>query len=94
MSNPVPETDPVASIADARRREMAIEHLLFGTIRFVAHRHPGLLDDLDESLEHLWDRADDGTRDDEAVRAVARLFIKSLRARTENHPGGGTAQTA
>ena len=93
MSNPAPTTDPVASIADARRREIAVEHLLFGTIRFVAHRHPGLLDDLDESLEHLWDRADDGTRDDEAVRAVARLFIKSLRARTENDSGADGSET-
>jgi len=32
-------------IAEARRREMAIEHLLFGTIRFVARRHPELLDE-------------------------------------------------
>ena len=69
-----------AQIADARRREMAIEHLLFGTIRFVAHRHPELLNELDASLDHLWDKADDETRDDEAVRDVARRFIKSLRA--------------
>ena len=29
-------------IVDARRREMAIEHILFGTVRFLAHRHPEL----------------------------------------------------
>lgn len=67
-------------IIDARRREMAIEHLLFGTIRFVAHRHPDLLDELDGSLDHLWDKAHGNERDDEAVREVARRFIKSLRA--------------
>ena len=67
-------------IASARRREMAIEHLLFGTIRFLAARHPELLDALDGSLEHLWDVADDKPRDDEAVRDVARRFLKSLRS--------------
>lgn len=77
MSDTIPDTQ---KIADARRREMAIEHLLFGTIRFVAHRHPDLIDELDGSLDHLWDKADDDTRDDEAVRTVARRFIKSLRA--------------
>ncbi len=77
MTDSTSDTD---RIADARRREMAIEHLLFGTIRFVAQRHPGLLDALEGSLGHLWDKADDATRDDEAVRAVARRFIKSLRA--------------
>lgn len=69
-------------ISDARRREMAIEHLLFGTIRFLAARHPELLDELDGSLQHLWDVADDNPRDDEAVRDVARRFLKSLRSET------------
>ncbi|MCW6510062.1 hypothetical protein [Lichenifustis flavocetrariae] len=74
------EPSPVDRIADARRREMAIEHLLFGTLRFLAHRHPELLDELEASLAHLWDKADDVPRDDEAVRDVARVFLKSLRA--------------
>ncbi len=78
MTNHTPDSD-AAQIVDARHREMAIEHLLFGTLRFVAHRHPELLDELDGSLEHLWDKADDDTRDDEAVRTVARRFIRSLR---------------
>jgi hypothetical protein len=69
-----------AKIADARRREMAIEHLSFGTIRFLAQRHPELLDELENSLAHLWDLADDESRSDEAVRDVARRFLKSLRA--------------
>lgn len=72
-----PATSP---LTQARHREMAIEHLLFGTIRFLAHRHPELLTELNDSLDHLWDRADDGTRDDEAVREVARRFLKSLSA--------------
>ena len=79
MTKPDPDTD-AAHIADTRHREIAIEHLLFGTIRFVAQRHPELLDALDGSLDHLWDKAEDDTRDDEAVRDVARRFIKSLRA--------------
>ncbi len=79
MSAPQAQPDG-AKIADARRREMAIEHLLFGTIRFLAQRHPELLDELEDSLAHLWDLADDESRSDEAVRDVARRFLKSLRA--------------
>ncbi|CAA2156224.1 MULTISPECIES: hypothetical protein [Methylobacterium] len=59
---------------------MATEHLLFGTIRFLAQRHPELLDELDRSLDHLWDRAEGEDRDDEAVRKIAGRIIKSLRA--------------
>lgn len=77
-------TSDAAKIVDARRREMAVEHLLFGTIRFVAARHPELLDELDASLSHLWDLADEEPRDDEAVRTIARRFVKGLRAE-----GGG-----
>jgi len=73
------QSDPALQIVEARRREMAIEHLLFGTIRFVAQQHPALLDELDDSLDHLWDKGPDGERDDEAVREVARRFIGSLR---------------
>ena len=72
---------------EARRREMAVEHLLFGTIRFLAHRHPELLDELEGSLSHLWDLADDSSRNDEAVRDIAHRFLKSLRAEgAQNHP--------
>ena len=77
MTQPTSDTD---AIIDARRREMAIEHLLFGTLRFVARRHPELLDELDGSLDHLWDKAEGEARDDEAVRTVARRFIRSLRS--------------
>ena len=71
---------PLEQVADARRREMAVEHLLFGTIRFLSHRHPELLDDLEGSLGHLWDKFEGEARDDEAVREIARKFIRSLRA--------------
>ena len=67
-------------IAEERRRELAMEHLLFGTIRYVQKQHPGLLDELERSLDHLGDSADDDTKDDEAVRDIARRFIKSLRS--------------
>ena len=67
-------------IADARRREMAVEHLLFGTMRFIAKRHPELVEELEGSLDHLWDRADSEPRDDEAVRSIARTLLNSLRA--------------
>lgn len=77
MTQSTPDTD-TGRIAEARRREMAIEHLLFGTVRFVARRHPELLEELDRSLDHLWDKADDDTRDDEAVRDIARRFLRSL----------------
>ncbi|MCJ2115334.1 hypothetical protein MKK65_01785 [Methylobacterium sp. J-001] len=71
---------PMDQVADASRHEMATEHLLFGTIRFLAQRHPELLDELDRSLDHLWDRAEGEARDDEAVRKIASRIIKSLRA--------------
>lgn len=76
------EQSPADRIADARRREMAVEHLLFGTMRFLAERHPELITELEGSLEHLWDKADDVPRDDEAVRDIARKMIRSLRAET------------
>lgn len=72
-------SDPAEQIVDARRREMAIEHLLFGTIRFLSQRHPELLHELEASLDHLWDKAQDEERDDDAVREVARRFVGSLR---------------
>jgi hypothetical protein len=67
------------AIAEERRREVAVEHLLFQTVAYVEKQHPGLLDHLEASLDHLGDSADDETKDDEAVRDVARLFIASLR---------------
>lgn len=80
MTQPASEPTSELHITDARRREIAIEHLLFGTISFMARKHPELLDELEGSLGHLWDLADEATRDDEAVRDIARKFLKSLRS--------------
>ena len=77
------EHDAIAhspEVIDARRREMAVEHLVFGTLGFLAKRHPELLDDLDASLDHLWDPDQGEARNDEAVRNIARRMLKSLRA--------------
>ena len=71
-------TDLSDDILEERRREMAVEHLLFRTIRFVAGRHPELLDELEASVDHLWDRGPE-PRDDERVREIARRFVSSLR---------------
>lgn len=66
-------------LANQRHRELAMEHLLFQTAAYVERKHPGLLDHLEQSLAHLGDSADDHTKDDEAVRDIARLFIEGLR---------------
>lgn len=70
-------------LVDARRREMAVEHIVFGTVRFIAHKHPELLDELDASLEHLWDHEQGEARDDDAVRKIAQRMLKSLRKESE-----------
>ena len=76
------DTQPAVTdqVVDARRREMAVEHLLFGALRFMAVQHPEMLEELDASLSHLWDKSEGTARDDEAVRDIARRFIRSLRA--------------
>ena len=63
-----------------RQREMATEHLLFKTMEYVERAHPGLLDFLEASLDHLGDPANDETKDDDAVRAIARKMIAGARA--------------
>jgi hypothetical protein len=70
---------PDDTAVQARRREMAVEHLLFQVIEYVEARHPGLLDTLDASLDHLGDPAHDDSKDDEAVREIARKLINSAR---------------
>ena len=67
------------AVAEERRRELAVEHLLFQTLSFIEAKHPGLLDHLEASIADLGDSADDETKDDEAVRDIARTFIQSLR---------------
>lgn len=69
------DTDAV----ETRRRQMAVEHLLFRTMEYVEAKHPGLLDALQASLDHLGDPAHDGTKDDEAVREIARKMIAGAR---------------
>lgn len=64
---------------ETRRREIAVEHLVFKLIEYVEAAHPGLLDHLERSLDHLGDPADDATRDDEAVRIIARRMIDGAR---------------
>ncbi|MEH3103630.1 MAG: hypothetical protein PGN12_06960 [Sphingomonas phyllosphaerae] len=62
-----------------RQREIATEHLLFKLIEYVEGRHPGLLDFLEGSLDHLGDPATDATKDDEGVRKIARRMITGAR---------------
>jgi hypothetical protein len=62
-----------------RRREIATEHLLFKTMEYVEAQHPGLLDYLEGSLDHLGDPADAADKDDEAVREIARRMIVGAR---------------
>lgn len=69
----------MASGAEARHRELATEHMLFQTLAFIGREFPGLFDHLEASIERLGDHASDDTKDDEAVREVARLFVQSLR---------------
>lgn len=67
------------TIIQTRRREIAVEHLLFKLTEYVEARHPGLLDFLEASLDHLGDPATDDTKDDEAVRAIAAKMIAGAR---------------
>ena len=62
-----------------RQREIATEHLLFKLMEYVEDKHPGLLDYLEGSLDHLGDPASDGTPDDDAVRGIARKMIVGAR---------------
>lgn len=67
------------TLVQTRQREIATEHLLFKLIEYVEGKHPGLLDDLEASLDHLGDPADDATKDDEGVRKIARRMITGAR---------------
>ncbi|RIY02697.1 hypothetical protein D3218_04905 [Aureimonas flava] len=70
-------TDSTATLA--RRREIAVEHVLFKLIEYVESRQPGLIDFVEASLDHLGDPAHDDTKDDEAVREVARRMLRGAR---------------
>lgn len=69
---------------EARRREIATEHLVFKLMEYVEDRRPGLLDFMAQSLDHLGDPATDGTKDDEAVREIARRMIAGARKQGVN----------
>jgi plasmid stabilization system protein ParE len=58
---------------------MAAEHILFHLVQHVEAQHPGLIDRIEQSLDHLGDPGKDGTADDEAVREIARRFLASAR---------------
>ena len=68
-----------AAMVEERRREIAVEHLLFKTMEYVERQHPGLLDFLEGSLDHLGDPGEGEEKDDEAVRAIARKMIAGAR---------------
>lgn len=76
-------TDELVDLAEAvvheRQREIVVEHLLFQTVAYMERHHPGLLDHLEESVSHLGDPGEDNTRDDNALRKLARAFIRGLR---------------
>lgn len=76
---PFSMTTTSESSVQARQREMAAEHILFQVVRHVEAQHPGLLDRIEASIDHLGDPAKDGTGDDEAVRDIARRFVASAR---------------
>lgn len=62
-----------------RQREIATEHLLFKLMEYVEARHGGLLDFMEQSLDHLGDPATDDTKDDEAVRKIAKGMVVGAR---------------
>lgn len=69
---------------ETRRREIATEHLLFKLMEYVEARHPGLLDLLEASLDHLGDPAVGTDKDDDAVREIARRMIVCARREGAN----------
>lgn len=72
-------TDTENTAIQARRREIATEHVLFWLLRYVEERHPGAIDYIEGSLDHLGDPTQDGSKDDEAVRDIARKLLKGAR---------------
>ena len=73
----IPSATPTATTV--RRREIATEHLLFKLMEYVEDKHPGLLDFLENSLDHLGDPAAGEDKDDEQVREIARRMIVGAR---------------
>ncbi|PTQ65429.1 hypothetical protein C8J45_101276 [Sphingomonas sp. PP-CE-3G-477] len=79
-----PDTATPDTATQARRREIATEHLLFKLMEYVEDRHSGLLDFMEQSLDHLGDPAADDTKDDDAVRQIARKMIVGARKQGVN----------
>lgn len=73
-------TDTLTTALDARRREIATEHVVFKLIEYVERMQPGLLDAIEASLDKLGDNAHDETKDDAAVRAIAQRMVDGARA--------------
>jgi plasmid stabilization system protein ParE len=73
-------TESNDTAVQARRREIATEHVLFWLLRFVEEKHRRRIDYIERSIDHLGDPAGDGTKDDEAVREIARKLLKGARA--------------
>ncbi len=67
------------AITETRHREIAVEHLLFWTMRYVEGQHPGLLDSLEASLDKLGDPTHGGDKNDNAVRHIAAKMIAGAR---------------
>ena len=67
------------AITETRHREIAVEHLLFWTMRYVEAQHPGLLDSLEASLDKLGDPTPGSDKDDDAVRHIAAKMIAGAR---------------
>ena len=71
-------TESETALATQRHRELAVEHIVFNTLTYIEGKHPGLLPHLTASLQHLGDSAQDETKDDEAVREIARKFLTAV----------------
>jgi hypothetical protein len=70
---------PADPTVEARRREIASEHVLFKLIEYVEAKHPGLINFIEGSLDGLGDYARDDTKDDAAVQAIARKMLAGAR---------------
>jgi hypothetical protein len=68
-----------SAAVETRQREIATEHLLSKLMEYVEAQTPGLLDFLQDSLNHLGDNAADETKDDARVREIARRMIEGAR---------------
>ena len=75
-------TDETA--VQARQREIATEHLLFKLMEYVEAKHPGLLDFMEKSLDHLGDPATDDTKNDGGVQQIARRMVIGARKQGMN----------